>query len=176
MSRVLLISVVMLIALGCSSETAGARTPSPTERGDTSPPPEASIVPGGCGATHTYRGHAPGWLEEAGAHNNPNGLPYALAVPETAAGFIFGYPLRAGHPSNPANKILWVVRSPRDGSPLEITGQLSGASGPSVHVSVPANSSPGEIYPSIVDVPQPGCWRLDLSWSGHQTTVYLEYQ
>jgi len=42
--------------------------------------------------------------------------------------------------------------------------------------SQPANSGPGEIYPSIVDVPQPGCWRFDLSWSGHRATVYLEYQ
>jgi hypothetical protein len=103
-------------------------------------------------------------------------LPYVTAVDQTAAGFIFGYPLRAGHPINPSNKILWVVGFPRNGSPLEITGQLSGANAPSVHESEPANSGPGEIYPSIVDVPQPGCWRFDLSWAAHHDVVYLQYQ
>jgi len=48
-------------------------------------------------------------MDEAGA---PADLPYVLAVPQTAAGFIFGYPLRAGHPVNPSNKILWVVDFP----------------------------------------------------------------
>ena len=112
-------------------------------------------------------------MDEAGA---PADLPYVLAVPQTAAGFIFGYPLRAGHPVNPSNKILWVVDSPRSGSLLQITGQLSDANEPSVHESVPANSGPGEIYPSIVDVPQPGCWRFDLSWSSQHAAVYLVYQ
>lgn len=176
MSRLVLVSAVLLFSLACSSESAASSHASPTGQAAETPPPEASIVPGGCGATHVYKGHEPKWLEEAGAHNNPNGLPYVLDVRQTAAGFIFGYPLRAGHPANPANKILWVVRFPRSGSPLEITGQLSGASGPSVHESAPADSAPGEIYPSIVDVPQPGCWRFDLSWSGHQAAVYLKYQ
>src|SRR5438132_4574361 len=94
----------------------------------------------------------------------------------TAAGFIFGYPLRTGHPTDRANKVLWVVRFPRNGSPLNISGQLSGANAPAVHVTQLADSGPGEIYPSIVDVPQPGCWRFDLTWSTHQATVYLEYQ
>ena len=115
-------------------------------------------------------------MDAAGAHNNPQGLPYVLSVQQTAAGFLFGYPLRAGHPTDRANKVLWVVRLPRDGSPLDITGQLSGASEPSVHVTQSAGSGPGEIYPSIVDVPQPGCWRFDLAWSGHQATVFLTYQ
>ena len=176
MRRLLLISLVFTIAVGCSNESAATSRPSPTTRVAESLPPDASIVPGGCGATPLYKGHEPAWLTTAGAHNNPNGLPYVLDVRQTAAGFIFGYPLRAGHPTDRANKVLWVVRFPRNGSPLEITGQLSDANEPAVHVSQPANSGPGEIYPSIVDVPQPGCWRFDLSWSGHRATVYLEYQ
>jgi hypothetical protein len=39
-----------------------------------------------------------------------------------------------------------------------------------------ANSGPGEIYPSIVDVPQAGCWHFDLSWSGHKASVELLYR
>jgi hypothetical protein len=112
-------------------------------------------------------------MDKAGA---PADLPYVVAVPQTAAGFIFGYPLRAGHPVNPSNKILWVVDFPRSGSLLQITGQLSDANEPSVNESVPPASGPGAIYPSIVDVPKPGCWRFDLSWSSQHAAVYLAYQ
>jgi hypothetical protein len=100
-----------------------------------------------------------------------------LALPkQSAAGFLFGYPLRAGHPENPSNKILWVVGMPRNGSPLEIQVHPLNAAEPSVTVTQPANSSPGEIYPSIVDVPKPGCWHFDLAWSGHQASVDLMYE
>ena len=176
MRPLVLISVVFLVAGACSSESAGSSHPSPTAQSAESLPPDTAIVPGGCGATHLYKGYEPEWVTDAGAHNNPNFLPYAVAIPQTAAGFIFGYPLRAGHPTDRANKVLWVVRFPRNGSPLNISGQLSGANAPAVHVTQLADSGPGEIYPSIVDVPQPGCWRFDLTWSTHQATVYLEYQ
>jgi hypothetical protein len=120
-------------------------------------------------------GGIPGWLEEAGAHNNPVGVPYAVASPVRAAGFVFGYPLTAGPRQNPSNKILWVVGLPRNGSSLEITGHPLHALTPSVHMAFPANSSPGEIYPSGVDVPKPGCWHFDLAWDGNRTAIDLIY-
>jgi hypothetical protein len=92
-----------------------------------------------------------------------------------AAGFLFGNPLRAGKPTNPANKILWVVASPRDGSPLRVTGHPLGATAPVVSATFPANSAPGEIYPSIINVPAPGCWHFNLSWNGHSDAVDLRY-
>ena len=120
-------------------------------------------------------GGVPGWLDEAGAHNNPDGLPYALASPVHAGGFLFGYPLTASRRQGPANKILWVVGMPRNGSALEITGHLINVRTPAVHVTQPADSSPGEIYPSIVDVPNAGCWHFDLMWDGHKTSIDLKY-
>lgn len=177
MRRLLVFSSFVLVAAGCSSGGSQPSRALPSGQATSvSRPPDAAIVPGGCGATPIYKGYEPVWLDKAGALNNPRGLPYVLAVEETAAGFIFGYPLRAGHPTNPSNKILWVVGLPRNGSSLEITGQLSGADVSSVHESEPANSGPGEIYPSIVDVPQSGCWRFDLSWAGHRAALYLQYQ
>jgi hypothetical protein len=92
-----------------------------------------------------------------------------------AAGFLFGYPLRAGHPQNRRNKILWVMGLPRNGSALDISGHPLAVSKPSIHKTEPANSSPGEIYPSYVDVPQAGCWHFDLSWSGQHAAVDLDY-
>lgn len=122
------------------------------------------------------RGGVPAWVDVAGAQNNPDGLPYVVAIPPSAAGFIFGYPLRAGHPQSPTNKILWVVGLPRNGSPLEVSGRPLNATTPSIHQTQLADSGPGEIYPSIIDVPKPGCWRFDLSWAGNHTAVDLEYQ
>lgn len=177
MRNLILISLVFAVAVvGCSSQPTGSTHPSASTQVAETLPPDSAIVPGGCGASRVYKGHEPSWLDAAGAHNNPTGLPYVLASQQTVAGFIFGYPLRAGHPADRANKVLWVVRLPRNGAPLDISGQLSDTSAPTVHVSESAGSGPGEIYPSIVDVPQPGCWRLDLTWSGNQATVYLEYQ
>jgi hypothetical protein len=92
-----------------------------------------------------------------------------------AAGFLFGHPLRAGNPANPSNKILWVVASPRDGMPLRLSGHPIGASAPVVTSTWPANASPGEIYPSIINVPAPGCWHFTLSWKGHTDAVDLNY-
>ena len=177
MRWLLLAFTIALVAAACSSGTSSSSPASTTGQATrVSAPPDTAVVPGGCGATRVYKGDEPSWLDTAGAHNNPTGLPYVMAVDQTAAGFIFGYPLRAGHPINPSNKILWVVGFPRNGSPLEITGQQSGANAPSVHESEPADSWPGEIYPSIVDVPQSGCWRFDLSWAAHHDVVYLQYQ
>jgi len=33
-----------------------------------------------------------------------------------------------------------------------------------VRVEVPANSGPGEIYASVVEVPFAGCWHVELAW------------
>jgi hypothetical protein len=149
-------------------------------RTDATPPGElpsdgARQVPGGCGATPVYQGAIPTWLEVAAGHNAPRGLPYVVADPPLAAGFLFGAPLRAGYPTNPADKVLWVVRLPRAGAPLQIEGHLLGATAPTVHLVQPANSGPGEIYPSIVDVPTAGCWRFTLRWGSASATVHLLY-
>lgn len=120
------------------------------------------------------QGSIPQWLDDAGGHNNPRGLPYVIAHPDLAAGFLFAHPLRAGHPENPANKILWVVRTLRTG-PLTIDGHPLGAATPTVHEILPANSGPGEIYPSFVDAPTAGCWQFDLRWANSHTQVELNY-
>jgi hypothetical protein len=158
---------------GCALNSA----PSPRSEAPTSTPSVVAvpqIVPGGCGSTDRLRGAVPEWLDQAGAHNIP-ALPYVLAHGLTAAGFLFSLPLRAGHPTNPSNKILWVVRLPRNGSQLDLTAHPLSQFEPVVHETAPTGASPGQIYPSIVDVPQAGCWHFELSWAGHRDTVDLEY-
>jgi len=165
---------------GCTSSSAAAVVPSPSH----SPPPPfvggspsnlALKVAGGCGTTQVYKGGQPDWLTRAGDNNNPSDLPYFITSPANAAGFLFSYPLRSGAPSNPGNKILWVVGVPRDGNNLVVDAHPLGASTPVVHMSFEDNSSPGEIYPSEVDVPSPGCWHFDVTWGSNHTSVELLY-
>jgi hypothetical protein len=90
-------------------------------------------------------------------------------------GFLFADPLVAP-PGRVTydNKLLWVVRLPRDGSELLLDG-VNPATRHVVHLAEPPDSSPGEIYPSIVDVPEPGCWHFTLRWANHTDDVDLLY-
>lgn len=66
------------------------------------------------------------------------------------------------------NKILWVARVSSMG-PLHIRARLTG-SDRSVRRQVAGG--PG---PSIVDLPAPGCWSLDLRWGKQHDRLLLEY-
>ena len=63
------------------------------------------------------------------------------------------------------------MRFPRNGNPLSITARLGTDRAEVVHLSEPADSSPGEIYPSIVDLPKSGCWQLSLAWGAHRARI-----
>ena len=67
------------------------------------------------------------------------------------------------------NKILWVpLRADEAGAPLTIRATLDGT-----HRAVTRQVP--DVGPSYVDLPAPGCWTLDLSWSGHRDQVELWY-
>jgi hypothetical protein len=168
-SRLAMIAV-SAVGLACS----GANPPTTSSPHVATSPPRAQLASGGCGSTQARVGAVPAWLDAAAGHNLPQ-LPYVIAVPDSAAGFLFARPLRAGRPENPANKILWVVRTPREGSPLEVDGHPLGTDGPIVHQSQPADSFPGEIYPSIIDAPTSGCWHFTLQWATGRAEVDLNY-
>lgn len=164
-----LAATVSMLLIACSSQAT--RPWAPPARASAQP----SVVSSGCGATAVLVGGIPQWLDSAGSNNNPSTLPYVIAHPPMAAGFLFAYPLRSGHRENPTNKILWLVRTPRNGSNLTIDGHPLGGTTPIVHIVRPADSSPGEIYPSVVDVPSPGCWEFDLHWGRSHAQIELNY-
>ncbi len=141
----------------------------------TPPPGSTTVKAAGCGATPVYRGAVPAWLVTAGGAAGLNDLPYVIARPPIAGGYLFGFPLRAGHPDNPTSKILWAMARPRNGSNLVINAHALGASGPPLTETLPDNSSPGEIYPDIFDVPSAGCWQVTLDWAGHHVVLELDY-
>lgn len=174
MRRLIAICVWLAIVACESSSTAAHATPSPAI--GRSPTSAATPVPGGCGTTQVYRGGEPDWLTSAGDNNNPNDLPYFITSPPIAAGFLFAYPLKGGRSTNPNNKILWVVGMPRNGNDLKVDVSQSGTvETVGESLTFPANSGPGAIYPSIVDVPNPGCWHFDLAWGANKAAADLVY-
>ena len=137
--------------------------------------PRAAIASAGCGSTAIFKGGAPDWAHALeGSQRYQDIVPYVLASPPTAIGFLYGYPLRAGHPENPSNKILWLVELPPRAGSLDIAAHLNGATASDFSTSAAFLAS-GEV-PSIVDAPQPGCWTLDIGWSGHHAAVDLSYE
>ncbi len=161
-----LAGAVALGGAGCSTHQA-ARVQSAVPGG----PDTAVPVDGGCGMTPLYRSPTPSWAASAGIRG-VNRL--ARSEHGDALAVLFS-PLNAGRPTNPANKILWVVRLPRDGSALTIRAHPVDSSSPEVTLREPANAGPGEIYPSIVDMPGAGCWHLELLWNHHSDAIDLRY-
>jgi hypothetical protein len=138
----------------------------------------ATPVPGGCGSTQLFRGRLPTWTAPAFSDTSPGPTPWPAAISQrgTVAAVVFGYPLRAGNPAGRLNKVLWIMKLPRLGSPLRIEATPVDAAKPLIRSTFPADSSPGEIYPSYVNVPTAGCWRLTLHWAGHEDSVDLRYE
>ena len=71
------------------------------------------------------------------------------------------------NPGTRANeKILWIVsRRKRAGSRLAISGRKDGSTAVTYRRRLPEAGSaqvPGYNYPSILDLPVPGCWKLTL--------------
>ena len=164
MKRALVFAVALLLFAACGDDSGSGNS--------AAIPAGAQRVGGGCGTTALYTGASEAWTSAA---QGPTALVQATGHDGNAVAFLFAHPLRAGEPENPANKILWVVKEPRGVSDLVITAHPLEAGAPTVHHSEVADSGPGEIYPSIVNVPEPGCWAFTLEWNGNKDTIELPY-
>jgi hypothetical protein len=172
----IVILALSLLAAGCTASPGPEPSGSaPTTAAPTSaaPEPTPSAMPGGCGTTTIGLGDLPSWASSAGV----SGPSLSVRSHEgNLVGVIFGAPLTAPPRENgPSNKILWIVREPRNGSDLVLTLRKQTGSDP-ITVREGSNSGPGEIYPSIVDVPAPGCWGVVAEWDGRRATLELNYQ
>jgi hypothetical protein len=75
-------------------------------------------------------------------------------------------------PHERSTKILWVIKHAGTGRMLNIAGRnLTG--GGTMHQRFPVAISPANNYPSILDVPTPGCWRFQLGSGTVQGTVTM---
>jgi hypothetical protein len=173
--RAALVTIALCLAAGACGGASSAPPSDPPARAAT--PTVAS--PAGCRATPIRRGGMPRWTAPAFADSSPQlaaTIPYAVSSKSRVVAVLFGHPLRAGAPGGRGNKILWVVRYPRDGKPLHIRAVPLAGSAHAVSTLRPADSSPGEIYPSLDNVPAAGCWIFTLRWNGHADTIALRYR
>lgn len=118
-----------------------------------------------------YSGPVPETLAIATGRNVPRGLRYVVADPPIAAGFLFDDPLEAGKPQ----KVLWVVGTPRVGA-LTIEARHHDEQVRTQILNEEPNASPGDIYPSSVQVPRVGCWELTLRWRDFEARMDLEFR
>lgn len=123
----------------------------------------------GCAAGALHAGSGPIWASHS---NPPSSTWYVVGAHQTATAFIFGFPLRAGHPGQTQNKILWILRAP--GTALTIRATPLHATRPVVTATLHDSAGP-ETYPSYVNVPVAGCWHVNLRWAGHTDSVDLPY-
>ncbi|MDG4781653.1 hypothetical protein O7614_18530 [Micromonospora sp. WMMD961] len=165
--RMLLVSSVLLVA-GCSTTTSGgSAAPAVATAAATT-----TSAAAGCGS-RVETGSLPDWAD-AGFHGDAR-VPHVFGAKGDIVAVLFAHPLRQHRKDGSNNKILWVAQasttSPDPTAPatLVITATLDGTD---TTVTREVAGGPG---PSIIDVPQAGCWRLDLRWSGHTDTMDLVY-
>jgi hypothetical protein len=89
----------------------------------------------------------------------------------SVVGMLFSDPLKSGE----TDKILWIVKQPRDGSPLRIRATLASPQASVTFTPVPPDSGPGEIFPWTVAVPEAGCWIMTLNWGAGQDVVAVPF-
>src|SRR5450759_1575310 len=127
-----------------------------------------SAVGGGCSMTQIYSGPGPD------ASSGLTANPWAWASPREAgiAAYFFRRPpdLLVIHPgpTDTQNKILWMSRSGLAGD-LIVTARPLDSASPVVRFRFPG----GRDYPSLIDLPAPGCWRLDLVIGSTHATIDL---
>ncbi|MFG1779977.1 hypothetical protein ACGFIG_26545 [Micromonospora sp. NPDC049048] len=160
----------MLLLAGCATTTA----PPPRQVGAPAGTASASAagVPAGCGS-RVETGPLPDWAD-AGFSGSTR-MPHVFGFGGEIVAVLFGHPLAHSRKVGTNNKILWVARpaptSPAAATrgPLRITATLDGTG---TRVTREVDGGPG---PSIIDMPQPGCWRLELRWSGRTDVMDLVY-
>jgi hypothetical protein len=97
-------------------------------------------------------------------------MPLVFGKDHKIVAIVFGSPLYAPPKKDRSNKILWVSREPQEAmSDLKIHATRTGDG------KVADRKVPGGPGPSLIDLPE-GCWKLQLSWSGHTDELDLRYR
>ncbi len=158
--RPVVLAAIILLVSACTTDGASGPGASPVAT--------APSDPAGRCESAVQTGDLPEWARAG--FSGTSYPPHVLGRNGDIVAILFGYPLYQPPLADRNNKILWVSRvGVIAAEPLEIEAHLVG-SAVSVHRQVPGG--PG---PSIVDLPQAGCWQLTLSWWGHTDTLDLSY-
>ena len=130
------------------------------------PVPSSRNTGAGCAGTAVDTGPGlPSWAEVGGGR-----IPWALGQPPAVVGVMFATELvaRGERPDGSANKILWLTRSPIPPNQLTLRAQPAQSAAPVVSLRFPRVEE-NQQFPSIVDLPTPGCWRINVSWGTGST-------
>jgi hypothetical protein len=116
-------------------------------------------------------GVIPIWARTGFSEAEP-AMPHVLTRSGDVVAIVFGFPLASPPREGTANKILWVHREGPT-PPVEISAQrMEGTAA----VGEPVERRLDEGFaPSIVDLPDPGCWRLTLTYGDRTDSIDLEY-
>ncbi|GAA1526086.1 hypothetical protein GCM10009827_048580 [Dactylosporangium maewongense] len=173
----MLLPAVVVVSGGCTanrpqppSQTAPALgAPSPGAPSLSTPTQTVPATPArsGCGSP-VDTGPLPEWARAG--FTGDSSMPHVLSDHGTIVAAMFGHPLAVTRPDGSSNKILWVAKDPTPPGDLQIDATRTGTQ------DVVRRTVPGGPGPSIIDLPQPGCWRLTLTWPAHTDTLDLTYQ
>jgi hypothetical protein len=148
--RHLLPSALVMLTLGSPAAVASAVDAS---------------APAGTAPCHSAveQGVLPVWSRAGFSDARPR-MPHVLGRAGRIVAIVFGYPLLAPPAADRSNKILWVGRAPRlYYSSLWIRAQrMQGTTLVGRPTTRLVRGGPG---PSLVDLPDAGCWRLSLTWA-----------
>lgn len=160
-------AVVRVLAIVALALTAACTSDSPA-----SAPPAAASSASPMSCTSSITNSAlPTWARTG---FTPPDVPVRHVEGERGliVGVVFGYPLSPQPRADGGNnKILWVGKVAGGGASadLKITATLNGTSVTATRV---IEGGPG---PSIVDLPESGCWTFDLAWGRHRDRVAVPY-
>jgi plastocyanin len=145
--------------LPTGSPSVAAATPTPTPAPTPTPSPIATAtavaIDGGCGQTPLYAGPGPDAIQGLSAN------PWSVATPASAGivAYFWGQApyLAAGmRPHGENNKVLWL-----GGGFTSVVAHRLDDPKATARLELPIHAGP-----SFVDLPAPGCWRLELQTSG----------
>jgi hypothetical protein len=151
--------VAVAVPVALSSERSGRTVPSADSTATAAGAPCEAPVPSRV---------LPEWARTGFSDPRPR-MPYVLGDSGHIAAILFAQPLTSPPSPDHGNKILWVPRVDNESS-LHITAKHLDGSAVTDQV---LDAGPG---PSIIDLPEPGCWRLTLRWGDNSDTLNLVYQ
>jgi hypothetical protein len=100
-----------------------------------------------------------------------SGVPHVFSERGDLIAVLFNYPPTSSTKPGEGTKILWKSRLPQEpAQPLRIEATLDGST------TTVTREISGGAGPSLVQLPTAGCWRLALSWSGHQDRMTLQFR
>jgi hypothetical protein len=113
------------------------------------------------------------WARTGFSEKEPK-IPHVLGDDGLIVAILFG-PLEAPPGPDTGDKVLWVAKDPvKPLSDLKITAQRVEDGKP---VGKPEHRTvAGGPGPSGIDMPEPGCWRMSLRWSGRTDELDLRYR